>query len=157
MLLKLGLFALGALLGGVVVVTVARRLPVVSAPRIAPGRGAVGLAPGPEPLLRLAPPSREPGDEGEMVATGVELSQVLAEVVIRDRTKSGEIIELRGLRGWEADLRDRGHRRGFTVRIRRTGEAEPLEVIQANGLLRAGAREVAIAALWARRDRGTGS
>ncbi len=44
-------------------------------------------------------------------------TQNLDPVQIRGRTKSGGMIVLRDLPGWEADVRDQGHRKGFVIRI----------------------------------------
>ena len=70
--------------------------------------------------------------------------------IIRNRTKSTETIALSELSGWEADLRDRGHRRGYIITIRRAGEAEPVEIVRADGQLRSGARELAVGLLSSR-------
>ena len=38
-------------------------------------------------------------------------------VVVRGRTKSGGVVALSNLPGWEAEVRDQGHGPGFLIRI----------------------------------------
>lgn len=49
-------------------------------------------------------------------------------LVVKQRTKSGGVVSLSEVPGWEAVVRDRGHRLGFTIRIYRDGIGEPQHV-----------------------------
>src|SRR5712692_6526608 len=42
--------------------------------------------------------------------------------VLLNRTKSSGVLARTDVPGWEADIRDRGHRLGFVIRIRRSGQ-----------------------------------
>ena len=136
MLVKLGLFLLGLAFGGFAVVTIARRLPPGGVlQKLLPRAARLEVSSGPEPLLRIAAPSaRAVVPEPELAANATPVPKEAADVIVRNRTKSRETVELAGLPGWQADLRDRGHRRGFVIEIRREGEVEPVETVQAAGV-----------------------
>jgi DNA helicase HerA-like ATPase len=43
------------------------------------------------------------------------------DIVVHERTKSGGTVTLRSVPGWAAEVRDRGHRKGFTIRVCEAG------------------------------------
>jgi hypothetical protein len=45
------------------------------------------------------------------------------DIVVTGRTKSGGVLTLKSLPGWEAHLRDQGHGRGFLIRVQAGGSA----------------------------------
>jgi hypothetical protein len=114
-------------LAGATVVRRARPRLVAEPPRL-------GLPPADPAPLQLAPPR----------PTRIEVADGSGEPIITNRTKSGETVALASVPGWEADLRDRGHRKGFTIILRQSGRAEAVETLRADGALRADARELAL-------------
>jgi hypothetical protein len=149
--------------GWVAVSTAVRRLPAGrQLPRLLPERPRLTLASAPD-LRLLTPPRVEVAERRhEGVAERPPLQSDSPddkdgpvnsnEVIIRDRTKSSEVVALTSLPDWEAELRDKGHKRGYVIRIRRPGESDPVETIQAEGLLRAAARDLATEKLKAYRS-----
>ena len=45
------------------------------------------------------------------------------EIIVSQRTKSGGVVSLRSVPGWEASVRDQGHHRGFLIRVQEIGSA----------------------------------
>ena len=98
---KQALLVIGAILCVAIVLEIVRN-------RASRARRTELLVPGPRRrLLKPGPPS----------------------VIIRDRTKSSGIVAISTLPGWEAQVRDRGHRRGFAIAIRRV-DGEVHEVLR---------------------------
>src|SRR5882672_8236014 len=64
-------------------------------------------------------------------------------VYVIDNGKSWSVIARHDFPGWEAEIRDQGHRRGFVIRIRRTNQPPSRSLRTAPGVLRKEARELA--------------
>ena len=68
-------------------------------------------------------------------------------VRVLESGKSWSVIARDDVPGWEAELRDQGHRRGFVIRIRRTDHPPSRTIRTAPGVLRKEARELAARAI----------